>query len=80
MPWIVKPLYTMLPDCVPFWGTRRKSYLLILIAVSALAYLVLSLPDHGALMVLVAASLGIACCDVVIDGKVSRPRAPSAMT
>ncbi|TMW55407.1 hypothetical protein Poli38472_013298 [Pythium oligandrum] len=75
IPWIVKPIYGMLSDSVPIWGTRRKSYLLIFSAISAMAYLALSVPGlittyHGALVALVVASLGIAFCDVVIDGKV----------
>ncbi|TYZ62111.1 hypothetical protein PybrP1_012098 [[Pythium] brassicae (nom. inval.)] len=75
IPWIIKPAYGMLSDSVPLWGTRRKSYLLLFSAVSALAYVALSLPGlitsyHGALVALVVASLGIAFCDVVIDGKV----------
>lgn len=44
VPWIVKPVYGMLSDSVPIWGTRRKSYLLLFSAVSALAYVALSLP------------------------------------
>ncbi|KAE8992604.1 hypothetical protein PR003_g21101 [Phytophthora rubi] len=75
IPWIIKPLYGMLSDSVPIWGTRRKSYLLIFSAVSAAAYFALSTPGlvttyEGALVALVVASLGIAFCDVVIDGKV----------
>ncbi|ETM44074.1 hypothetical protein L914_10680 [Phytophthora nicotianae] len=75
IPWIIKPLYGMLSDSVPIWGTRRKSYLLIFSAISAAAYFVLSMPGlittyESALVALVVASLGIAFCDVVIDGKV----------
>ncbi|KAF1328482.1 Folate-biopterin transporter, partial [Globisporangium splendens] len=75
IPWIIKPIYGMLSDSIPIWGTRRKSYLLIFSAISALAYIALSVPGlittyHGALVALVVASLGIAFCDVVIDGKV----------
>lgn len=75
IPWIIKPLYGMLSDSVPIWGTRRKSYLLIFSAISALAYIALSVPGlvdtyEGALVALVVASFGIAFCDVVIDGKV----------
>lgn len=44
IPWIIKPLYGMLSDSVPLWGTRRKSYLLLFSAVSALAYVALSVP------------------------------------
>ncbi|RLN46987.1 hypothetical protein BBJ28_00010042 [Nothophytophthora sp. Chile5] len=75
IPWIIKPLYGMLSDSVPIWGTRRKSYLLIFSAISAAAYFSLSIPGlvttyESALVALVVASLGIAFCDVVIDGKV----------
>lgn len=44
IPWIIKPVYGMLSDSVPIWGTRRKSYLLIFSGISALAYLSLSIP------------------------------------
>ncbi|KAF1779339.1 Major facilitator superfamily domain [Phytophthora cactorum] len=75
IPWIIKPLYGMLSDSVPIWGTRRKSYLLIFSTISAAAYFALSMPGlittyESALVALVVASLGIAFCDVVIDGKV----------
>ena len=75
IPWIIKPLYGMLSDSVPICGTRRKSYLLIFSAISAAAYFALSVPGlvttyTSALGALVVASLGIAFCDVVIDGKV----------
>ncbi|CEG38148.1 Major facilitator superfamily domain, general substrate transporter [Plasmopara halstedii] len=75
IPWIIKPLYGILSDSVPIFGTRRKSYLLIFSAISAIAYFALSIPDlittyDNALIALVVASLGIAFCDVVIDGKV----------
>lgn len=75
IPWIIKPLYGMLSDSVPIGGTRRKSYLLIFSAISAAAYFALSMPGlittyESALVALVVASLGIAFCDVVIDGKV----------
>uniref|UniRef100_M4B7X9 Uncharacterized protein n=1 Tax=Hyaloperonospora arabidopsidis (strain Emoy2) TaxID=559515 RepID=M4B7X9_HYAAE len=75
IPWIIKPLYGLLSDSVPIWGTRRKSYLLIFSAISAAAYFALSVPGlittyESALAALVVSSLGIAFCDVVIDGKV----------
>ncbi|CAH0476196.1 unnamed protein product [Peronospora belbahrii] len=75
IPWIIKPLYGMLSDIIPICGTRRKSYLLIFSAISAIAYFTLSIPGlistyESALIALVVASLGIAFCDVVIDGKV----------
>lgn len=44
IPWIIKPLYGMLSDSVPIWGTRRKSYLIIFSGVAAVAYIALSIP------------------------------------
>jgi folate/biopterin transporter len=75
IPWIIKPFYGMLSDSVPIWGTRRKSYLLIFSGMAAMCYVALSIPGfiqtyERALVFLVTASLGIAFCDVVIDGKV----------
>ncbi|KAI9919908.1 hypothetical protein PsorP6_015681 [Peronosclerospora sorghi] len=75
IPWIIKPVYGMLSDSLPICGTRRKSYLVIFSATSAAAYFALSIPTlvttyERARTALVIASLGIAFCDVVIDGKV----------
>nr|CCA26723.1 FolateBiopterin Transporter (FBT) Family putative [Albugo laibachii Nc14] len=75
IPWIIKPLYGILSDSVPICGTRRKSYLLAGSAITALAYLLLAIPNlltsyETALMALVLASFGVAFCDVVIDGRV----------
>lgn len=58
IPWIIKPVYGMLSDSVPIWGTRRKSYLLIFSAVSAAAYIALSVP--GLVTTYVALSLSVA--------------------
>src|SRR5262245_19216424 len=41
--WNVKPLYGLLSDLVPLFGSRRRSYLLITTAMAALGWLVLGL-------------------------------------
>lgn len=38
-PWVVKPLYGLVSDCLPLWGYRRKSYLLLVNALAVGAFL-----------------------------------------
>jgi MFS family permease len=38
LPWVIKPLYGMVSDFVPIFGSRRKAYLVIANAVAAAAY------------------------------------------
>src|SRR5258708_26282909 len=47
IPWFIKPVYGLLSDFVPIAGTRRRSYFLIMAALSALAATAESL-IHGA--------------------------------
>src|SRR5215210_2661572 len=35
IPWALKPLYGLLSDFVPLWGSRRKGYLIVTSAVTA---------------------------------------------
>lgn len=44
MPWIIKPVYGIMSDSLPIWGTRRKSYLLLFSGVTSFAYFCLSVP------------------------------------
>ena len=37
IPWFIKPAYGLLSDFVPLFGTRRRSYFLIMSGVAALA-------------------------------------------
>src|SRR5437868_1081833 len=39
IPWIVKPIYGLLSDFFPIFGYRRKSYLLLLNLLAAVAFL-----------------------------------------
>jgi predicted MFS family arabinose efflux permease/8-oxo-dGTP pyrophosphatase MutT (NUDIX family) len=41
-PWMVKPLYGLVSDCVPLFGYRRKSYLIVLNLAATAALLVLT--------------------------------------
>ena len=42
LPWMVKPLYGLLSDCVPLFGYRRKSYLIIFNLAATAALLALT--------------------------------------
>ncbi|GMI32124.1 hypothetical protein TeGR_g5299, partial [Tetraparma gracilis] len=84
LPWTVKPLYGLLSDALPLFGSRRKSYLILAGLVASLCNLLLSLPSlrvylheaYGvpeagwALSLLVLASACVALTDVVADGLV----------
>src|SRR2546428_10545630 len=37
LPWVIKPLYGMISDSFPLFGTRRKSYFLLTSALATLA-------------------------------------------
>jgi MFS family permease len=71
LPWLIKPAYGLLSDCVPLFGRRRKSYLMVTAALATTAGLVLSLlpaytPWRMALL-FAAMGLGLAFTDVVVD-------------
>lgn len=73
MPWAVKPLYGLLTDFVPFFGLRRRSYLLVATFVTTLGLMALfasfqrDLSRQALLAALLIPSIGIAFADVVID-------------
>jgi MFS-type transporter involved in bile tolerance (Atg22 family) len=73
LPWMIKPVYGLLSDFVPLAGQRRRSWLLLWTATSALCLLLAWLvpPGHGdrlwLLGLLLVPTVGIAFCDVVID-------------
>ncbi|MBY0359812.1 MAG: MFS transporter [Candidatus Obscuribacterales bacterium] len=50
LPWVVKPLYGLLSDCVPLFGYRRKSYLLLVNFLAVVAYAWLALTAAPGLM------------------------------
>jgi MFS family permease len=71
LPWLIKPTYGLLSDCVPLFGRRRKSYLMVTNAVATTAGLVLSLlPDSTPwrmAILFTAMGFGLAFTDVVVD-------------
>jgi len=69
--WTVKPLYGLLSDAIPLWGSRRRSYLLVTTTMAALGWLALAvLPIYpwGAMLVILGLTgLGFAFTDVLCD-------------
>jgi MFS family permease len=71
LPWLIKPAYGLVSDCVPLFGRRRKSYLILTCTLATAAGLALSLlptytPWRMALL-FTAMGLGLAFSDVVVD-------------
>jgi MFS family permease len=71
LPWLIKPTYGLLSDCVPLFGRRRKSYLMVTGALATTAGLVLSLlPEYTPwrmAILFTAMGFGLAFTDVVVD-------------
>src|SRR5262249_31410058 len=69
IPWFVKPVYGMLSDFVPLFGTRRRSYFLIMSAVGALSAVAVSLmpgaPYPALATVITLLWLGVGFTDVL---------------
>ena len=81
LPWSLKPLYGLISDALPIFGSRRRSWLWLWSGFAALALGVLALApaDDGLVLVVgvAAATLAIAFVDVVVDAhmvEVTQPR------
>ena len=71
--WVIKPLWGMISDLFPIFGSRRKSYLILTSLVAAAAWLVLAyLPDPSVvsllLLLMTMIYMAYAFQDVVTDG------------
>lgn len=84
LPWSVKPLYGLLTDFVPFFGSRRKGYLVFTTALPALALFGLAfvLPASNSLLLaaLFVPAVGLAFSDVVIDALMVEEGQPRGLT
>lgn len=71
IPWFIKPLYGLLSDFVPLFGTRRRSYFLIMSALAALAAAWVSLMPRAPYALLATMItllwLGVGFTDVLTD-------------
>lgn len=86
LPWVLKPLYGLLTDFFPIFGTRRRSYLMLCgLAAFACFYAATLLqpkPGTGAILlgVLLAAGVAVAFSDVVVDALMVHVGQPRGIT
>jgi MFS family permease len=83
--WVIKPLWGMISDLFPIFGSRRKSYLILTSFVAASAWLVLAfLPDPSVvgllLLLMTLIYMAYAFQDVVTDGLMVEAGQPLNMT
>ncbi len=72
LPWAVKPLYGLISDGLPLAGYRRKSYLVVAGAVSAVSFFLLAampsdLAPNQLFWLLLPPAIAVAFSDVAID-------------
>jgi len=83
--WVVKPLWGLVSDLFPIFGSRRKSYLILTSICAATAWLILAfLTDHSAtrmlLLLMTLIYMAYAFQDVVSDGLMVETGQPLNMT
>lgn len=83
--WVIKPLWGMISDLFPIFGSRRKSYLILTSLVAAAAWLVLAwIPDPSVagllLLLMTLIYMAYAFQDVVSDGLMVEAGQPLNMT
>jgi hypothetical protein len=83
-PWFIKPLYGLLSDFVPLFGTRRRSYFLITASLAAAAALAVSLmaqaPYWLLTLVITLLWLGVGFTDVLTDALMVENGKPLGLT
>lgn len=69
LPWAIKPAFGLLSDLVPFYGYRRKSYLILMSALSIAGFLWLSaiIDPPAIVFALFLVSMSSAFSDVLVD-------------
>ncbi|XP_014502605.1 probable folate-biopterin transporter 2 [Vigna radiata var. radiata] len=76
IPWVVKPIWGLLTDVLPFFGYRRRPYFIFAGIIGVVSMLLLSLHENLhlvlALLSLTAGSAGVAIADVTIDACVAQ--------
>lgn len=85
-PWAIKPLYGLLIDFVPLFGSRRRNYLLLATFITSVSlfWLALRMPAEGEttqlLALLVVPTLAVAFSDVVADALMVEKGQPLGLT
>lgn len=86
LPWSIKPLYGLISDFLPLFGSRRRSYLILTTAMTVLGlgYLYFVPPQPGAIRslmwLLVIPTVGVAFSDVVVDALMVERGQPLGLT
>jgi len=82
--WWIKPLYGLISDFFPLFGTRRRSYLLLTSALAAACWLTLgSLASYSyptTLLLLLLCGFGLAFSDVLCDAVMVETGKPLGLT
>lgn len=83
-PWFIKPLYGLLSDFVPLWGTRRRSYFLLTASLATAAALAVSrmagAPYWQLTLVITLLWLGVGFTDVLTDALMVENGKPLGLT
>lgn len=85
LPWVLKPLYGLLSDAVPIFGSRRRSYLVLVSGLGAAAMIMLawSPADRGGVGLVIGltvATVAVAFADVVVDAHMVEVAQPRGLT
>lgn len=85
LPWVLKPLYGLLSDAVPIFGSRRRSYLVLVSGLGAAAMIGLAWApaDHAGVALvlgLTVATVAVAFADVVVDAHMVEVAQPRGLT
>ncbi|MGH6689290.1 MAG: MFS transporter [Gammaproteobacteria bacterium] len=84
IPWVIKPVYGLLSDLVPFFGRRRKSYFLLSSGLASAAGFALALStEHGyerLAWLYAAMGFGLAFTDVLADAIMVETGKPRGLT
>jgi MFS family permease len=86
IPWSIKPVFGLLSDFVPLFGSRRRNYLLLANGMAAVSLLLLALvplsPEHRWLLfaLLFPTAVGIALGDVIVDALMVEKGQPLGLT
>ncbi|NJL29184.1 MAG: folate/biopterin family MFS transporter [Thermoanaerobaculia bacterium] len=86
IPWMLKPLYGIVSDFVPLWGSRRRSYLLLTSLLGLFGFIALyelrPAPGNYAwfLVLLITPTVAIAFGDVLVDALMVEKGQPLGLT
>ena len=86
IPWTLKPLFGLLSDFVPLFGSRRRNYLLVANGLAALSLLLLAFTPLSAetssllFALLLPTTIGIALGDVIVDALMVEKGQPLGLT